>query len=316
VTWCSLQKFREFEQIFGDEFVMKLSLYLPGKIQGKKHHWVRSWVGRLLTGFSVCLMLVGCNLLLPAPRVDNVNLLLGNPSNATANPANANNYLIDRPQYVLSYNRDKGIANWVSWQLNQSWLGDLPRISFAPDPSLPTDWYQVKPDDYTNSGFDRGHLVPAADRDRTPEDREAAFLMTNIMPQAPDNNRGVWERLESYCRELVSQGKELYIIAGGIGAGGSGERGSQTTIAQGKVTVPANTWKIVVVIDRLNAKLSDITEATRVIAVVIPNRQGVQNRDWSEFSTSVDDVEALTGYEFLSNVPRSIQTVIEAKVDN
>jgi endonuclease G len=245
----------------------------------------------------------------------NPNLLLGNPTSATANLSNANNYLIVRPQYVLSYNRDKGIANWASWQLNESWLGSLPRQSFEPDPSLPSDWYAVQPNDYTRSGFDRGHLVPAADRDRTSADAQAVFLMTNILPQAPDNNRGPWEKLESYCRDLARQGKELYIIAGGTGSGGVGERGKQTTIGHGNVAVPAATWKIIMVLDHPDSTLSDITPATRAIAVVIPNQQGIKDDDWRQFRTTIDKIETLTGYDFLTKLPKSTQDKLEAKQD-
>jgi endonuclease G len=105
---------------------------------------------------------------------------LGKPSNATA--FNAKDYLLVRPQYALSYNRDKGSPNWVSRQLNQSWLGSLPRLPFEPDGSLPQSWYQVQPNDYTSSGFDRGHLVPAADRNKTTADSQAVFLMTGVDP--------------------------------------------------------------------------------------------------------------------------------------
>jgi len=81
-------------------------------------------------------------------------------------------------------------------------------------------------------------MVPAADRDKTETDSKSVFLMTNILPQAPDNNQGPWEKLESYCRELVKQGKELYIISGGSGTGGIGTNGAKTAIANGKITVP------------------------------------------------------------------------------
>ncbi|MBD3884337.1 DNA/RNA non-specific endonuclease [Phormidium tenue FACHB-886] len=245
--------------------------------------------------------------------VGNPNLLLGNPSLAIARSSSPDNYLISKPQYALSYNRDKGIANWVSWQLNADWLGDLPRIPFETDTSLPDGWYRVRTDDYTGSGFDRGHLVPAADRDRTTADNKAVFLMTNILPQAPDNNRGPWEELESYCRALVRQGKELYIIAGGAGSGGTGEKGKRSVIGQGKVAVPEWTWKIVVVFDRVGMGLTDITEKTRVIAVKMPNTQGIKERDWRDFTTTVDNIEKLTGYDLLSNIAPAIQTILEAK---
>lgn len=120
----------------------------------------------------------------------NPHLLLGNPSNATATVTTPDNYLITRPQYALSYNRNKGIPNWTAWQLNKNWLGSLPRPPFTPDTTLPNGWYQVKPNDYSGSGFDRGHMVPAADRNKTEANSKAVFLMTNIIPQAPDNNQG------------------------------------------------------------------------------------------------------------------------------
>jgi endonuclease G len=70
----------------------------------------------------------------------------------------------------------------------------------------------VRPTDYTGSGYDRGHIAPSADRTRNEADNSSTFLMTNMMPQVPEVNRGVWGDLEEYCRELVQQGKELYII--------------------------------------------------------------------------------------------------------
>ncbi|MBD2462858.1 DNA/RNA non-specific endonuclease [Oscillatoria sp. FACHB-1407] len=269
---------------------------------------------------AIAVLVIGFAVLRFAPSlteqaIDSPHALLGNPTGATTSVAQPDNFLVVRPQYVLSYNRDKGIPNWVSWQLNQGWLGELDRVPFETDTTLPDGWYRVTPDDYTGSGFDRGHLVPAADRDRTEADRQAAFLMTNIMPQSPDNNRGPWEKLESYCRDLVKQGKELYIIAGGVGSGGIGERGRQTAIAQGRVAVPASTWKVVVVLDRPGLGLAGVTTLTRTIAIVVPNRQGIKAQDWRDFRTSIDAVEELTGYDLLSAVPKPVQDVIEPRID-
>ncbi|HEY9631262.1 MAG TPA: DNA/RNA non-specific endonuclease [Coleofasciculaceae cyanobacterium] len=275
--------------------------------------WTRIWlIGGLIIG-AIALSLVGCaTLVSQINRIGNPNLLLGNPSAAIASLSTPENYLISRPQYALSYNRDKGIPNWVSWQLNAGWLGSLPRPEFTADTSLPKGWYQVSPNDYTGSGFDRGHVIPAADRNRDPRDSQAVFLMTNILPQAADNNRGPWEQLESYCRTLVKQGKELYIIAGAAGTGGIGEKGRQSVIGRGKVAVPASTWKVVVVLDRPGLGLTDITASTRVIAVNMPNQQGIKDRKWQDFKTSIDAVEKLTGYDLLSNVAPAVQTAIEA----
>lgn len=281
----------------------------------------RDWGDRpsQLTGLMLwCGLMVGCTLtpLQNAPsQAQYAHLLLGNPSGAVSDPRNANNYLITRPQYALSYNRDKGVPNWASWQLNQNWLGTLSRDPFATDTSLPSTWYRVSPDDYRGSGFDRGHVVPAADRNKRQADSESVFWMTNIIPQAADNNRGPWSQLESYCRDLAKQGKELYIISGWAGSGGLGERGKKTAIAQGKVAVPAATWKIVVVLNQPGSGIQDIYNDTRVITVVMPNTQGIKDDNWRAYRQSVDTVEQITGYDFLSNVPNSTQTILEAKVD-
>ncbi|MBW4659450.1 MAG: DNA/RNA non-specific endonuclease [Drouetiella hepatica Uher 2000/2452] len=272
------------------------------------------WVGGLLISAIALLSLSGCATVISQinRNIGNPHLLLGNPSAAIASLSTPSNYLISRPQYALSYNRDKGIPNWVSWQLNETWLGSLPRPQFEPDTSLPKGWYQVSPDDYTGSGFDRGHVLPAADRNRDPQDSQSTFLMTNILPQAADSNRGPWEQLESYCRALVRTGKELYIVAGSAGTGGVGEKGKRSIIGRGKVAVPASTWKVIVVLDRSGLGLADITTLTRTIAVNMPNQQGIKDRKWQDFKTSIDEIEKLTGYNLLSNVAPAVQTAIEA----
>jgi endonuclease G len=142
--------------------------------------------------------------------------------------------------------------------------------------------------------------------------------MTNMMPQSPDNNQGPWAALETYTRTLVGQGNEVYIIAGGTGSGGTGSNGGvTTTIASGHVGVPSKTWKVMLVLPQATGNdVSRVTTATRTIAVIMPNTQGIRTNDWKSYRVSVDQVESLTGYDFFSNVSASIQSVIEAKVDN
>ncbi|MBW4597457.1 MAG: DNA/RNA non-specific endonuclease [Brasilonema angustatum HA4187-MV1] len=249
-----------------------------------------------------------------APAQTNVHLTMGNPSGAGS--SSLNNYLLSKTQYATSHNCSKGIPNWVSWQLNSSWLGSAPRQNnFRADTTLPSGCYQVSTSDYSGSGFDRGHMCPSGDRTDTVTNNSATFLMTNMIPQAPDNNQGIWANLEDYSRDLVTQGKELYIISGGYGSGGTGSNGSASTIASGKVTVPNRTWKVIVVLDS-PGNASSVTTSTRVIAVNIPNTQGVRDSDWRSYRVSVDSIENATGYDFLSNVSASTQSVIEARVDN
>ena len=253
-----------------------------------------------------------------APPPASVHLTMGNPSNAVVDVNQPANYLLDKPQYAVSYHRDKGRPNWVSWHLDSSWLGSTPRQDdFRNDTTLPAGWYQVQGTDYSGSGFDRGHHCPSADRTLTVADNSSTFLMTNMLPQSPDNNQGPWANMENYLRTLVTSGNELYIVMGGSGSGGTGSNGgTTTTIASGHVAVPSQVWKVVIVLPSGTNDVSRVTTATRTIAVIMPNAQGIRTADWKTYRVSVDQVEALTGYDFFSAVPASTQSVIESTVDN
>jgi endonuclease G len=267
-----------------------------------------------LASLSVCAIALS-QAKTSAQSSTSIHLTMGNPSGAGT--SDLNNYRLVKSQYATSHNCAKGIPNWVSWQLNSSWLGSAPRQDdFRADTTLPTGCYRVSGTSYSGSGFDRGHMAPSADRTNTIANNSATFLMTNMIPQAPDNNQGIWANLEDYSRQLVSQGKELYIISGGYGTGGTGSNGSRTTIDSGRITVPARTWKVIVVLDRPGLGVSGVTTSTRVIAVDIPNTQGVRNADWRNYRVSVDTLESRTGYNFLSLVSSSTQSVIESRVDN
>ncbi len=246
------------------------------------------------------------------------NMAMGNPSGATSVVTNTNNYLMTKAQYTLSYNNSKGEANWVSWHLSKAWLGAIDRCNcFTSDVTLPSGYFRATTSNYTSTGFDRGHLCPSGDRTTSDTDNANTFLMTNMTPQAPNMNEVTWEAFESYCRSLTSTGNELYIIAGWSGTGGSGSNGGTTnTIASGAINVPAYFWKIAVVLPVGTNDVSRVTTSTRLIAIKMPNTQTVNAHTWDYYRTSVDAIETLTGYDFLSNVPTSIQSVIEARVDN
>lgn len=245
------------------------------------------------------------------------NMAMGNPSGATTNTGNTSNYLMTKTQYTLAYNNSKGMANWVSWHLSAAWLGNTPRCDcFTSDATLPAGYFKATTSNYTNSGFDRGHMCPSADRDLNATDNAATFLMTNITPQAPNLNQGPWADLEDYCRTLATSGNECYIISGGYGTGGTGSNGAANTIAGGAINVPSHFWKVILVLPNGSNDVSRVTTSTRVIAVDMPNTQTVNSHPWGYYRTTVNAIESSTGYDFLSNVSTTIQSTIESQVDN
>jgi endonuclease G, mitochondrial len=276
--------------------------------------------------FLSVLLLGGCakeEVPAPTPPVVEapppLHLTLGNPSGATSDGSQPNNHLVSRHQYALAYANSRGTARWVSWHLNSDWLGNAERCDcFLPDSTLPAGFFLAQTWDYSGTGFDRGHLCPSSDRDQNDADNAATFLLSNIMPQAPQLNQGIWAELEDYARTLVYQGYEVYTIAGGRGMGGTGSfGGTTTTLAGGAITVPARYWKVLLILPNDDADdIPRITPDTRVIAVDIPNTQAASALPWGDYRTSVDAIETATGLDLLSRVPGAIQAELEALVDN
>ncbi len=235
-----------------------------------------------------------------------VYLALGNPSEAGENLSIRENFLLVNKAFALSYNDKTGTANWVAWRLTKNDLGNADRQNdFRPDDRLPESFTQIKPTDYSRSGFDRGHFCPSADRTSSPEMNSLTFLMTNMVPQTPDLNRNTWERLESYSRRLVTRTNlDLYIFAGVYG---------EKKRLKRKLTVPTNTWKIIVAVPQ-GKGLSAIDEKSLTIAVDFPNNVSLDN-DWRKFRTTIRNLEQKTGYNFLSNLPQSLQDKLENRIE-
>ena len=241
------------------------------------------------------------------------NLTFGNPSDAATS---ASNYLVSRPDYAASYNNGRGTSNWVSWHLSSAWTGSAPRCDcFKSDTSLPSSFFRPTSDDYTNSGFDRGHLCPSADRTYSSTANSNTFFMTNIAPQSPDNNQRSWASLENYCRKLADEGNELHIVAGVAGIGGTGRNGFKSTISSGRIDVPDSFWKVILILPNGSNDINRVTTSTRVIAVNIPNDMNI-NTNWGNFRTSINSIESLTGLDLFENITNSIESTLESRVDN
>ncbi|MEI6077025.1 MAG: DNA/RNA non-specific endonuclease [Verrucomicrobiota bacterium] len=235
---------------------------------------------------------------------------LGNPSNATADTNNHSHYLILRAAEALDYNDTLREPNWASWDLTTDDVGSSGRGNFLLDTNLPNNFYWVKTTDYTGSGYDRGHMCPSGDRTVSVEVNDLVFFMSNIIPQTPDNNQGVWANLETYCRTLASQGNEVLITCGPSGFG------TNQINAAGLVYIPAYVWKIIVVVPTgTDMATNRITTATRVIAVNIPNIAGIRTAPWTNYLVSVNQLQTNTGYTFFTALPAYTASVLRAKVD-
>lgn len=237
--------------------------------------------------------------------ITSYQMVLGNPSSAGTS---ASNYLIQRPQYALGYVSSSGTPKWVSWSLTSADQGTGRYDgNFITDTSLPAGMKRVTHADYTNSGYDRGHMCPNADRNITLNDAKQTFILTNIQPQTPDNNQGIWANFETYCRSLAnSTGREVLIMSGGYGSKG--------TIGTNVVTIPSYNWKIAVLVPagsgspvtRINANPS----GTRVIALRVPNNAGIRTTPWTTYITTASSLQGSTALSFFTSLNATARTTL------
>ena len=255
----------------------------------------------------------------PGPNAtDNDNLLLGNPSGATSDPSNPTNYLLTRPQFTTGYNAQRGIPIWTSWHVGRTDITkNFPRQNdFRADPGLPRQFYQVTPQSYGGSGFDKGHNCPSGDRTAALDDNSATFLMSNMVPQAPQNNQQTWAHLEEYTRAQVEAGQEAYVLMGSYGRGGTGKNGPAQTLDQGRVTVPAHLWKAIIFLPEGSNDLQRIMAGQgRVVAIDTPNDNSISPQ-WTQYLTSVAKIEAASGLDIFSALPAATQAQLQGVVDS
>ncbi len=242
----------------------------------------------------------------PGARALSPHLALGLPD--TSSVGAPTRWLLVRPQYVISYDTTHKVPNWTSWTLDATWLGAATRAtSFHTDPLLPTGTPQARDTDYTNSGFDRGHLCPSADRTITDADNNATFFLTNVVPQTHASNAGPWLDLEDEARRLARAGKQLLIIAGPI-------YGVTPQAIGSGVSVPLSMFKVLVVTSGDATPASLRATTTMVYAAIIPNTTVVSG-PWRQWQVTIDAVEQQTGLDFLSEVPLGVQGELERRLD-
>jgi DNA/RNA endonuclease G (NUC1) len=240
------------------------------------------------------------------------NTEFGDPMDADQ----SDDFLVWRDQYTASYNRNRGTPNWVSYDLEATHFGGEDRCDcFTFDPALPAEFTRYTTADYTGAGafhgygIDRGHLARSFDRTSGSLDNATTFYFTNIIPQAADLNQGPWADLEMHLGDLARlSNREVYIVAGVAGSKG-------TVKDEGTITIPARVWKVALILPRDSGLGSVHTYAdVEVIAVIMPNDPGVRDVDWAAYRTTVNAVEALSGYDLLALLPDDIEATLESGI--
>ncbi len=245
-----------------------------------------------------------------------VNDEFGRPTPAGAS---STDFLIARAQYVLSYNQTRGTPNWVSYEIdNRHMVSGADRCNcFSADPLLPLAT-QLLTSDYTNGGFDRGHMTRSFDRTNANVDNASTFYLTNIVPQQADLNQGVWANFENALGDSAKiGGRTVYIITGPLYAAGATPRFLKNL---SKVQIPDSTWKVAFIgpyttnnpFTRSSINTWDDLANTTVLAVNMPNISGIRNVAWQTYLTTVDKIEASTGVDVLSLLQSAYQTAVEA----
>ncbi len=199
--------------------------------------------------------------------------------------------------YTVGYNLDRHIPNWVAYELTaKETIGEETRTNkFMPDPLVQGN--PVVTQDYSNSGYDRGHMAPAADMKWSEQAMRESFYMTNICPQNHSNNAGDWKDLEEMARDLASTYGSIYICCGPIVTDTS-----KTIGITHKIVVPQFFYKVF-----LRCKADDSWTS---IGFVMPNEAG--NRPLMTYIQTVDEVEQLTGIDFFYNLPDDIEDDVES----
>ncbi|WP_158514740.1 DNA/RNA non-specific endonuclease [Gemmatimonas phototrophica] len=221
----------------------------------------------------------------------------------------ADDYVVRRDQMAFSYSRTRNTPNWVSYNLEDTHVGGSGRCEcFTFDSALPASFTRYSTFDYVGSGYSRGHLVKSQDRTTGVLDNATTFYFTNIIPQTEANNEGPWLQLENYLTNKADvQNKEVFIITGVAGSRG-------TLNDRGVVTIPENLWKVAIVLPR-NRGLADVNAGLvpdEIIAVVMPNADAMPSPDWTTYRTTVDSVEALSGYDLLALLNDQIEIAVES----
>ena len=209
--------------------------------------------------------------------------------------------IVDRVGYALGYSEKYEQPLWVAYKLTATEVrSKAARRSedFRSDPAIPSG--SAAPEDYKNSGYDRGHLAPAADMSFSVQAMSESFYMSNMSPQTAGFNRGIWKDLESKVRDYALYNREIYVVTGPIFT----NKEPVLTIGRNKAGVPEKYYKVL--LDCSGSK-------PKAIGFILDNRGS--NLPLSAFAVTVDEVEEMTGLDFFSNLDDKSEDALESRCD-
>lgn len=207
--------------------------------------------------------------------------------------------MLRRAGYTASYNKTTKLPNWVAWHLTADrTTGPAKRsgVDFQADMDVPAP--RAEDSDYYGSGYDRGHMCPAADNKYSEKAMEESFLFTNMCPQNGNLNRGDWNEMEQACRRWAKEYGGVYVVCGPILY-----KGKHKTIGKNKVVVPEAFFKVVL----------RTGENPKAIGFIYKNAEG--NRPKGDYVNTVDEVERITGIDFFPELPDDVENKVEATAD-
>lgn len=213
-------------------------------------------------------------------------------------PAHIPSQLLSRTAYCLSYNKETRCPNWVAWNLTADHTdGEWARSNdYREDYSVPAP--RATNEDYRGCSWSRGHMCPAGDNKWDANAMSESFLLSNMCPQDRSLNSGLWNRLEMDCRNWAQWYGSIYIVCGPLFYNKEHE-----TIGVNKVMVPEAFFKVILCMQG----------KPKTIGFIVKNNAGIKKKD--HYVNTVDEVERITGYDFFSSLPDSIEEIVEANAN-
>ena len=205
--------------------------------------------------------------------------------------------ILERYCYTVSYNKTTRQPNWVMWELTDGHVTKKKEgvwNEYREDPDLPVEIRSTL-EDYSLSGYDRGHMCPGGDCNWDDEGRDETFLLSNMCPQNPNLNRGDWKEIEMACRKWAQQYGRIYIVCGPIFM----KSQKHERIGPNQMPVPEAFFKVV---------LCNSPTSAKGIGFICRNTDGNRKKDF--YVNSIRQVERVTGYRFFPNLNDSIKSMI------